>query len=92
MTNREREYASLGIEYAEGIELARVIRLPSGREVRQVSPGCWEAQPPNDNYWKQFDDCLAVCRFALGKPVDSRAWDDYDEHDYNADYPDDDLD
>ncbi len=65
MTNREREFANLGLHYAEGIEQAKVVILPSGREVRKVAEGRWEAQPYNDNYWKSFDDCLEACKFAL---------------------------
>lgn len=56
MTNREREYAALGLEYAEGIEQALVIILPwSGRECRRTDQGTWEVQPWTDNYWLEFD-------------------------------------
>ena len=66
MTNREREFAKCELEYAEGIEQAATIRLPSGREVRKVR-GKWEAQPHNDNYWKSFDDLLDAVKFAVGQ-------------------------
>lgn len=66
MTKREREFASLGFEYAEGIERSSVVRLESGREVRRVGDK-WEVQPPFDNYWKSFDDLLDAIRFGMGK-------------------------
>lgn len=71
MTNREREYADAGFESCEGIEQASVVIVPStGREVRQVSPGLWECQPWNDNYWKSFTDLLEALKFASRpKPV-----------------------
>ena len=58
MTNREREYAALGYEYAEGIEYANVVTLHSGREVRRTENDTWEVQPWNDNYWLEFDDLI----------------------------------
>lgn len=65
MTNRERELAALGFEYAEGIERAKKVEIPStGREVRKVAEGKWEAQPWNDNYWNEFDDIIDAIRFA----------------------------
>lgn len=64
MTDRERQFAALGLEYAEGIDLASVVTLPSGREVRKTDGGKWEAQPWNDNHWREFDDLLAACEFA----------------------------
>lgn len=65
MTNREREFASLGIEYAEGIERSNVVHVPStGREIRKTQEGKWECQPWNDNYWKEFDDLLEALKFA----------------------------
>jgi hypothetical protein len=71
MTNREREYAALGFEYAEGIELADRVNVPStGREVRKTAKGTWEAQPWNDNYWKEFDDLLEALKFAT-RPTSS---------------------
>lgn len=63
MTDREREYAALGFEYAEGIERAKVVTLTTGREVRKVektnadgtpAPPMWEVQPHGDNYWVSF--------------------------------------
>lgn len=64
MTNRERDFAALGFEYAEGIDLATVVIVPAtGREIRKRN-GKWEAQPWNDNYWKEFDDLLDAARFA----------------------------
>lgn len=65
MTNREREYASFGFEYAEGIEYASVVIVPStGREVRKNAEGKWEAQPWNDNYWLEFDSLLDALKIA----------------------------
>ena len=63
MTNRERELASLGFEYAEGIERAfGPLVLPgSGREVRRTAYG-WEVQPWDDNYWVEFADVLDAIR------------------------------
>lgn len=66
MTNRERQFADLGLDNCEGIEFAKTVILPTGREVRRVN-GKWETQPHNDNYWNAFDDLLDACRFALGK-------------------------
>lgn len=63
MTNRERRLASLGFEYAEGIERFHVITIPgTGREVRKTARGTWEVQPWNDNYWLEFDDIVAAIR------------------------------
>jgi len=65
MTDREREFAALGFEYAEGIEQANRVIIPStGREIRRTKTGKWEAQPWNDNYWKSFADVLDAIRFA----------------------------
>lgn len=65
MTNRERQFAAIGFEYAEGIDSAKVVRVPTtGREIRKTSRGTWEAQPWNDNYWKEFDDLLDAAKFA----------------------------
>ena len=65
MTNRERELASLGFEYAEGIEQASTVEVPStGRNIHKTERGTWEAQPWNDNYWKEFDDIIDAIRFA----------------------------
>ncbi len=63
MTDRERELASLGFEYAEGIERANVVTLPaSGREVRRFEKTdgtpYWEVQPYNDNTWLEFDNII----------------------------------
>ncbi len=59
MTNREREFASLGFEYAEGIDLCSVVIIPTtGREARKKPNGNWEVQPWNDNYWLEFEDLL----------------------------------
>ena len=63
MTNRERELASLGFEYAEGLEQCNCVTIPStGREVRKTEDGRWEVQPWNDNYWLTFDDLLDAIR------------------------------
>ena len=65
MTNRERELATLGFEYAEGIESAKVVIVPStGREIRKTARGTWECQPWNDNYWSEFTDFIEAARFA----------------------------
>ena len=65
MTNRERQFTDLGFHYAEGIDNASVVTVPStGREVRKNKRGKWEAQPHNDNYWKEFDDLLDALKFA----------------------------
>ena len=66
MTNRERQFMEVGIEYAEGIEFSSVIRLPTGREVRKKG-NKWETQPYNDNYWVLFDDLLDAVKFATKK-------------------------
>lgn len=65
MTDREREFAAIGFEYSEGIDSASVVIVPStGREIRKTSRGTWEAQPRNDNYWKEFADLLDAAKFA----------------------------
>lgn len=65
MTDRERQFAALGFEYAEGIDYAQVVIVPTtGREIRKTERGTWECQPWNDNYWKEFDDLLEAARFA----------------------------
>ncbi len=65
MTNRERDFAALGLEYAEGLEATSVVVVPStGREIRKTSRGTWECQGWDDNYWKEFDDLLDAVRFA----------------------------
>jgi hypothetical protein len=62
MTNRERAFLDLGIEYAEGIDRADVVVIPStGREARKTARG-WEVQPWNDNYWLEFGDLLDAVR------------------------------
>ena len=70
MTNRERQFAALGCEYAEGIDRASVVLVPStGREIRKLPNGNWECQPWNDNYWKEFPDLLDAMRFATHTPA-----------------------
>ena len=65
MTERERQFAALGIEYAEGIERAERVTIPvTGREARKKDNGKWEVQPWNDNYWLEFDDVLDAVRAA----------------------------
>ena len=65
MTNRERELAALGFEYAEGIERCAVVTIPTtGREVRKTCRGTWESQAWNDNYWREFEDIIEAIRFA----------------------------
>ena len=67
MTDREKQYADLGYEYAEGIERAKVVSLPSGREVRRIGDSLWEVQPHNDNYWLKFDDLIKAIKCGIGK-------------------------
>jgi hypothetical protein len=57
MTNKEREYASLGYEHAVGIEQASTVWLLSGRQVFKKGDQ-WEVQPWNDNYWLTFDNLI----------------------------------
>lgn len=72
MTNREREFAAIGFEYAEGIDSATVVIVPTtGREIRKTPRGTWEAQPHNDNYWREFTDLLDAAKFATGKGTKS---------------------
>ena len=65
MTNKERLYAQLGLEYSEGIEDAKVVVMPSGREIRKTKDLQWEVQPPNDNYWVSFETLLEAYKFGL---------------------------
>lgn len=39
------------------------VELPSGRQVR-VRKGKFEAQPPNDNYWRAFKTLAEARQFA----------------------------
>lgn len=65
MTNREREFAAIGFEYADGIDNANCVIIPStGRVIRKTTRGTWVAQPWNDNYWMEFDDLLDAAKFA----------------------------
>lgn len=65
MTDREREYADAGFDHCEGIEQAKTVIVPStGRTITQIRPGVWEAQPWNDNYYREFTDLLAALQFA----------------------------
>lgn len=70
MTDRERQYADLGYEYAEGIEQASKVQvLDTGRFIYKLKNG-WECQPFNDNYWKTFPDLIEAIKFAsYPKPV-----------------------
>jgi hypothetical protein len=65
MTDRERQFANIGLHYAEGIDRANVIILPSGRKIRRTKKGKWRCQPPKDNYWREFDDLLEAATFAM---------------------------
>ena len=67
MTDKERQYAALGYEYAEGIERANVVHLLSGREVRRIGESKWEVQPPNDNYWVEFSNLIEAIKFGKGQ-------------------------
>jgi hypothetical protein len=51
MADREREYADLGVEYAEGIEEARVVEVPSTGRIICRRGRTWWVQPRGDNYW-----------------------------------------
>lgn len=62
MTDREREFMNLGLEYAEGIDRCDVVTLPTGREVLKTKGGKWEVQPLGDNYWLVFEDLLDAVR------------------------------
>lgn len=66
MTDKERIYASLGYEYAEGIENCSKVELPSGRYIYKTDNGSWEVQPPNDNYWLLFDDLVDAIKCGKG--------------------------
>lgn len=71
MTDRERKFLKLGLNYTANIDLAKVVNLPTGREVRRVDD-MWEVQPPNDNYWASFDDLLDAVKFGLfGRKVEN---------------------
>ena len=65
MTDRERQFAELGIEYSEWIELSEVIVLESGREVRKTKKNTWEVQPWNDNYWLEFEDIIDAIKAGI---------------------------
>jgi hypothetical protein len=65
VTNRERELASLGLDSCEGIELARRVILPSGREARRLSDGSWEVQPWGFDHWAECDDVVAALRLGI---------------------------
>lgn len=68
MTNKEREFASIGWNYCEGIEEAKVIVVPeTGRQIIKNNKGLWECQPHNDNYWKSFENLIDAAKFAMGK-------------------------
>jgi hypothetical protein len=59
MTDREREFARLGLEYAEGIEACQAFQVPAtGRLVRKTAHGTWAAQPWDDVCWLEFSDPL----------------------------------
>jgi hypothetical protein len=65
MSNREREFAALGLEYAEGIDRATIETIPAtGREARKNERGKWEAVPWNGNAVMEFDDLLDAVRAA----------------------------
>lgn len=68
MTDRERAFADVGLEYSEGIEDAAVVELPTGREVRKNAEGTWDVQPWCDNYWLTFDDLLDAVRCGIRPP------------------------
>ena len=69
MTERERAFAAIGFEYAEGIDQANKVIVPyTGREIRKTKRGTWEVQPWNDNDWKEVDDLLGAAKFATLPP------------------------
>lgn len=66
MTNKESIYAKLGFEYAEGIEQVSKISLPwNGRYIYKTDEG-WQAQPHNDNYWREFVKLEDAIKFSKG--------------------------
>lgn len=79
MTDRERQYAALGIEYAEGIDryaadapAGPILEVPTtGRTITKLSSGKFSCQPWNDNYYRDFDDLLDALKFA-SRPVTKR--------------------
>jgi hypothetical protein len=77
MTDRERQFAALGIEYAEGIDRAERVTVPAtGRTITRVVNG-WEAQPHNDNYHRTFPDLLDALRFATPPKAEAQDRDEY---------------
>lgn len=64
MTERERAWASIGYEYAEGIDRMGCIVRPDGREIRRNADGGWETQPAADNYWCAFADAMTAAWWA----------------------------
>jgi hypothetical protein len=64
VTDREREFAGLGLEYAANIEACQRVILPSGRYAAKTARGTWEVQPWFDNYWLEFEDLLDAVRCA----------------------------
>ncbi len=45
MTNRERQFAALGFHYAEEIEQASMVIVPTTNRLIVKTPDGWEAQP-----------------------------------------------
>lgn len=65
MTNREKQFAALGIYHFDGIDMAQVVVVPSsGREIHRVVCHGWEARAWNDDYRCIFADLLDAVRFA----------------------------
>lgn len=42
----------------------RVLRMPNGRELRQLEDLTWEVQPPADNYWLSGETAQAALEAA----------------------------
>jgi hypothetical protein len=65
MTDRERQFADLGLHYTGGIDDVSAVTIPAtGRQVRKNERGKWEAQPAGSNAWMEFDDLLDAVRAA----------------------------
>ncbi len=64
MTDRETELCGLGLEYAEGIDMAKTILLNTGKTIEQIEPGVWECEPAGGGQHAQFTDLVEAVKFA----------------------------
>lgn len=79
MTDRDRQYAEMGVEYAEGLDRWAESAAPgatfevptTGRTITKLASGEWECQPHNDNYYKSFPTLFEAIKFA-SRPVTRR--------------------